>query len=183
MDADPALNVYIPHCMEDTGMIYAPWREGFVLGPREKECIFCEPEKRPHVRELILHRGKRAFIVLNRYPYNSGHLMVVPYRHVALLEKLNKAERDEIMELVVLSSKVLNETLKPGGMNLGMNLDHAGGAGIVGHLHVHIVPRWVGDTNFMPAVFETRVLSVSLKTVHKRIKDGFKSATSAKKKR
>ena len=93
------------------------------------------------------------------------------------------AERDEIMALVALSSKVLNDTLKPGGMNLGMNLDHAGGAGIVGHLHVHIVPLWVGDTNFMPAVFETRVLSVSLSTVCRKLKAGFKSASRPRRKR
>ena len=169
--------------MKKPDMIYAPWREDFVLGPRENECIFCNPEKRRHVKELILHRGTRAFVVLNRFPYNSGHLMVVPYQHKSLLEELTKAERDEIMALVALSSKVLNETLKPAGMNLGMNLDHAGGAGIVGHLHVHIVPRWVGDTNFMPAVFETRVLSVSLSTVCRKLKAGFKAASRTQSRR
>jgi ATP adenylyltransferase len=169
--------------VKDTGMLYTPWREEFILGPREEECIFCEPEKRRHVRELILHRGQRAYVVLNRYPYNSGHLMVVPYRHLSQLEQLKKAERNEIMDLVALSSKVINERLKPAGMNLGMNLEQAGGAGIPGHLHVHLVPRWVGDTNFMPAIFKTRVLSVSLATVCKHLRAGFKAATRAKAKR
>jgi ATP adenylyltransferase len=163
-----------------TGMLYTPWREEFVLGPREKECIFCKPEKRRHVRELILHRGKRAFVVLNRYPYNTGHLMVVPYRHIALLEDLKPAEQNEMMALLTLSSRVMNERLQPAGMNVGMNLGRAGGAGIEGHLHIHLVPRWLGDTNFMPVAFETRVLSVGLDTVRKRLKAGFDAAVRAK---
>lgn len=169
--------------MTPVDMLYTPWREEFVLGPRDQECIFCEPEKRKHVRELILHRGKRAFVVLNRYPYNTGHLMVVPYRHIAQLDDLKPAERNEIMTLIVLSSQVMNERLQPAGMNVGMNLGQAGGAGIEGHLHVHLVPRWVGDTNFMPVAFETRILSIGLNTVRKRLKAGFDAALKAKRKK
>jgi ATP adenylyltransferase len=159
--------------MSEMDMLYTPWREEFVLGPRDDECIFCEPEKRKHVRELILYRGNRVFVVLNRYPYNTGHLMVVPYRHIARLEDLKQAEANEIINMVRLSSGVMNERLQPAGMNVGMNLGQAGGAGIEGHLHVHLVPRWVGDTNFMPVAFKTRVLSVGLDTVRKRLKPGF----------
>jgi len=159
-----------------THLMYAPWREDFILGPKEEGCIFCDPLARKGVREFILHRGKRAFVVLNRYPYNSGHLMIVPNRHIAFLEKLTVAERNEMMSLISLASSVLNETLKPEGLNLGMNLGRAGGAGIAGHLHVHIVPRWVGDTNFMPTLFDTRVVSVNLMFVCKKLKAAFRKA-------
>jgi len=157
-----------------TDLLYAPWREEFILGPKEEGCIFCDPESRKGVREFVLHRGRRAFVVLNRFPYNSGHLMIVPNRHVADLEKLTKSERDEVMSLIALSSKVLNQTIRPEGLNLGMNLGRAGGAGIAGHLHVHLVPRWVGDTNFMPTLFNTRVVSVDLITLGKRLKVAFR---------
>lgn len=159
-----------------THLMYAPWREDFILGPKEEGCIFCDSHARKGVREFILHRGKRAFVVLNRYPYNSGHLMIVPNRHVAFLEKLSAAERNEMMSLISLATQVLNETLKPEGLNLGMNLGRAGGAGIAGHLHVHIVPRWLGDTNFMPALFDTRVVSVNLMSVCKSLKAAFRKA-------
>lgn len=163
--------------------LYTPWREEFVLGPREDECIFCEPDKRKHVRDLMLYRGKRAFVVLNRYPYNTGHLMVVPYRHIAVLDDLKQAEANEIMSLITLSSRIMNERLQPAGMNVGMNIGSAGGAGIEGHLHVHLVPRWVGDTNFMPVAFDTRVLSVGLNTVRKRLKAGFDAAAKTGRKK
>jgi ATP adenylyltransferase len=160
--------------------LYAPWRESFVLGHKDDdECIFCAPESRRHVRELILHRARRAFIVLNRYPYNSGHLMVVPYRHAARLEELRVVERNEIMTLVTLACRVLAEVQKPAGLNVGLNLGRAAGAGIDGHLHVHIVPRWPGDTNFMPALFETRIISVDLKNVGRRLRAAFRRAASA----
>lgn len=160
-----------------TNLLYAPWREEFILGEKPDGCIFCDPDRRPGVRELILHRGKRAFVVLNRYPYNSGHLMVVPFRHVAQLEELTAAERNELMSLIALASHVLNSTTKPGGINMGMNLGRAAGAGVEGHLHVHLVPRWIGDTNFMPALFGTRVVSVDLAKVCKRLRAAFRNAT------
>jgi len=155
--------------------LYAPWRESFILGHKDDDaCVFCGPESRPRVRELILHRGRHAFVVLNRYPYNSGHLMVVPYRHVARLEELRSAERNEIMALLAISSRVLTEVQKPAGLNVGMNLGRAAGAGIDGHLHVHVVPRWVGDTNFLPALFDTRIISVDLKKVCRRLRAAFR---------
>ncbi len=159
-----------------TDMLYAPWREEFILGPKEEGCIFCQPGKRKGVREFILHKGRRAFVVMNRYPYNSGHLMVVPNRHLAQLEELSSAERNELMSLVTLSSRVLNETIKPEGLNLGMNLGRAAGAGIAGHLHIHLVPRWVGDTNFMPALFDTRVVSVDTIKLCQKLKAAFRKS-------
>lgn len=159
-----------------TDLLNAPWREEFILGPKPEGCIFCDPGARRGVREFILHRGRRAFVVLNRYPYNSGHLMIVPNRHIARLEELSKAEQAELMSLIVLSSRLLNETIRPEGLNLGMNLGRASGAGIAGHIHVHLVPRWVGDTNFMPALFDTRVVSVDLMTLCKKLKAAFRKS-------
>lgn len=162
-----------------TDLLYAPWREEFILGPKEKGCIFCDPGKRKGVREFILHKGKRAFVVMNRYPYNSGHLMVVPFRHLANLEELSRPGRTELMDLIVLSSRILNETVNPEGLNLGMNLGRAAGAGIAGHLHVHLVPRWVGDTNFMPALFNTRVVSVDMMKLCRTLRAAFRKATKS----
>ena len=160
--------------------LYAPWREEYILGPKDQECIFCKPETRPHVRELILHRAKHNFVVMNRYPYNSGHLMVVPYRHTDQLDKLKVAERNEMMALTALSSEILRETMNPNGINVGINLGQAAGAGIKDHLHVHLVPRWVGDTNFMPALFETRVTSIDLGKVCKQLKAAFKKKVNSR---
>jgi ATP adenylyltransferase len=164
-----------------TERLYAPWRQEFIFGPKEEGCIFCDPDSRKNVRDWILHRGKTAFVVMNRYPYNSGHLMVVPYRHVADLHNLRPSERREIMDLVVLSSRVLTEVHKPAGINMGMNLGRAAGAGIDGHLHVHLVPRWVGDTNFLPVLFDTRIISVDLHAMCRRLKAAFRKATKSKK--
>ena len=164
----------LPH-MKET--LYAPWRQEFILGAKKKSdedgCIFCDPDSRKDVRELIVHRGKTAYVVMNRYPYNAGHLLVIPFRHVAQLHDLKSSERREIMDLVALSSDVLTDVQKPAGMNIGMNLGRAAGAGIDGHLHVHLVPRWVGDNNFMPAIFETRIISVDLRVVYRKLKAAF----------
>lgn len=167
-----------------TDHLYAPWRQEFILDAKrqakDEGCIFCRPETRKHVRELILHRGQTAFVVLNRYPYNAGHLMVVPYRHVAQLPALKSAERREIMDLVALASEILAELQNPAGINVGMNLGRAAGAGIDGHLHVHLVPRWVGDNNFLPVLFDTRVISVDLRAMHRKLKAAFAKHTKKK---
>lgn len=165
--------------------LYAPWRQEFILGTKKlhevDDCIFCDPDKHKDVRELILYRGKTAYVVMNRYPYNAGHLLVIPYRHVAELHSLKPAERREVMDLVALSSDVLTQVQNPAGMNVGMNLGRAAGAGIDGHLHVHLVPRWIGDTNFMPVNFGTRIISVDLRAVHRRLKATFNKQGSIRK--
>ncbi|GAB4328107.1 MAG: HIT domain-containing protein [Candidatus Zixiibacteriota bacterium] len=155
-------------------MLYAPWREEFILGPKPDGCIFCDPQNQPGVRELILHEDRRVFVVLNRYPYNSGHLMVIPYRHVAMLEDLQVEERNDLMELVSVASRIINEEIKPAGLNIGMNLGRAGGAGVEGHLHVHLVPRWIGDNNFMPVLSDTRVTSVGLDSMLAKLRPAFR---------
>jgi ATP adenylyltransferase len=145
----------------------------FILGPREKGCIFCKlPGQKADKRNLILYRGRHCFIILNKYPYNNGHLMVVPYRHIRDLSKLREAENAELMELSGAAVKALEQTMHPQGFNLGMNLGDAGGAGIKNHVHMHVVPRWVGDTNFMPLLADTKVLVEHLGKTYDRLAPG-----------
>lgn len=141
---------------------------------KQKGCLFCNAIKeRRDRRNLILYRGENTFIIMNRYPYTSGHLMVVPYRHVGVLEKLSDETACEMMIETRRAVKVLKKAFKPDGVNVGMNLGRPAGAGVPGHLHIHIVPRWSGDTSFMPVVGGTRVISISLTTTYKILKPMF----------
>ncbi len=125
------------------------------------------------VKNLIVYRSKKSFVILNKYPYNPGHAMVVPKRHVAHIEKLTAVEAAEFFELTRLTVKLMKKALKPHSLNIGMNLGRSSGAGIPEHLHMHIVPRWNGDTNFMPVIGETRVISVPLEPIYDAIKKEF----------
>lgn len=155
-------------------LIWAPWRAEYILGRKEKGCIFCNRiRKRPGAKNLIVYRGERTFVILNKYPYNSGHSMVVPYRHIAILDKLTEEEAQEFFETIRLTVKVLKGVLNPDSFNIGMNMGHGSGAGIPGHLHMHIVPRWSEDTNFMPVIGETEVVSFPLGLIYKKMKKGF----------
>ncbi|GMT42382.1 MAG: hydrolase [bacterium] len=141
--------------------IWAPWRLDYVLGPKEKECIFCCKPKQDRNRDgenLILYRGELNFIILNLYPYNNGHLMVTPYKHTSDITDLTPEEILEMGVLMIKSVEILKERFKPQGFNTGMNLGSIAGAGIEEHIHMHVVPRWSGDTNFMPVIGDTRVL-------------------------
>ncbi len=140
--------------------IYAPWRSEYIRGKKPGGCIFCRDSLR--CDDFVLFEGATAFVMMNRYPYSCGHLLVVPYRHEGELYGLTSDERLEIFNLTDLSVKVLTETMKTDGFNLGMNLGKVAGAGVDDHLHVHVVPRWNGDTNFMTAVGQTRVISEDL---------------------
>jgi ATP adenylyltransferase len=143
--------------------MWAPWRMDYILSPKPTGCIFCEkPAQQSDRDNLILHRGKTCFIIMNFYPYNNGHLMVVPYRHLALLHKLHAEEQQEMMSALTFCSEILTSKLKPDGFNIGMNLGKTAGAGIDDHLHFHIVPRWNGDTNFMPITSHAKVLPQGL---------------------
>jgi ATP adenylyltransferase len=137
---------------------------------KKNGCIFCVyPQEDKDEENLLLYRGKSAFVILNRYPYSTGHLMVVPYRHTSVFGSLSDEEKLETMSLAQTSVSVLGCTMQPDGFNLGMNIGRVAGAGIDAHLHLHIVPRWNGDTNFMSVTSETKVLPEALIVTRKRI--------------
>ncbi len=143
--------------------LWAPWRMEYILQEKPQGCIFCDKPKENRDREnLILHRGAHTFVIMNFYPYNNGHLMVVPYRHTADVAGLNAAEQRELMQLLGVCTSILSKTMSAQGFNIGMNLGRVAGAGVDDHLHFHIVPRWNGDTNFMPVTGHTKVLSEGL---------------------
>lgn len=153
--------------------LWTPWRYQYMAqaaGSEQPECIFCDAVARKKDSEtLIVHRGAKAFVILNRFPYTSGHVMIVPYAHVA---ELNLCEADalgEIMQLAQRVEAVFRTTYKPDGMNLGMNLGRAAGAGVAGHLHLHMLPRWMGDSSFITVAGETRVLPEDLNVTYERL--------------
>ena len=154
--------------------LWSPWRLAYVTGAGggDTGCIFCNTDE-PGRADLILIRGRLSYVVLNLYPYNNGHLMVVPDRHVATLEATTAEERDEVMRFTRHAEIALNEAYKPQGLNIGINLGRPAGAGVVDHLHVHVVPRWNGDTNFMTVVGEVRVLPEDLAATRKRLQPIF----------
>jgi ATP adenylyltransferase len=159
--------------------LWSPWRYAYVSGAAHRDvCIFCEMASDvAHDRErLVLHRGKFNLIVLNRFPYTSGHVMIAPYQHVAALADLDLETLSEIMALAQMLETVLRGAYRPDGYNIGMNLGRAAGAGIADHLHLHVLPRWSGDVNFMTAVAETRVLPEDLNTSYEKLVAFFRQA-------
>ena len=153
-------------------ILWAPWRMEYILSPKEDSCIFCTPlQQRDDRRNLILHRGKESFIILNRYPYTNGHLMVAPYRHIGLLEELSAEEVKDLMINIQLSIRVLKGAMSPHGFNIGANVGKVAGAGVENHVHFHIVPRWEGDTNYMPVLASTRVIPEHLQQTYDRLRD------------
>lgn len=151
--------------------LWTPWRMAYILSNKQAGCVFCDMLEVADDRAvLILHRGERAFLVLNKYPYNNGHLMAVPYRHVNSPEALTSVELAEVMSLAMLGMTALRRALRPEGFNLGMNVGKVAGAGVEGHVHLHVVPRWSGDTNFMPIVGEVRVIPQGLWETYDQLK-------------
>lgn len=143
--------------------IWAPWRIEYIRGEKEQGCFLCRMFAEENDRDnLLLWRGETCAVVMNRYPYTSGHLMVTPYRHLENLSDLDAAERAEMMDLAIRAVEVLKAELRPDGLNLGFNLGAAAGAGLKDHIHQHIVPRWTGDTNFMPVLADVRVMPQAL---------------------
>jgi len=154
--------------------IWAPWRIKYIETSKPEECILCEkPAENDDARNYILYRGEKNFVILNSYPYNPGHLMVAPYRHVSSPEELNEEERNEHYEIVSRCINVLRQVLNPGGFNVGMNIGKAAGAGIEDHIHTHVVPRWQGDTNFMPVLADVRVIPEALADTYQKLKGKF----------
>jgi ATP adenylyltransferase len=162
-------------------VLWSPWRYDYIKNGEQKPaadssgCVFCDILKSSasDKEKYILYRAEHNFVILNIYPYISGHLMIVPFSHIADLDRAEKAITDELMDLTKLCQKALREAYQPNGFNLGMNLGKAGGAGVAEHFHMHILPRWVGDANFMTAVGETRTIPESLQTSYEKLKDKF----------
>ncbi len=153
--------------------LWAPWRMEYILGKKKRGCFLCKKLKEKKNQErLILYQGQHVFVIMNKFPYTNGHLMVVPNRHCLNLEQLNPEESKELFELLKVSVRALKASLRPHGFNIGMNIGKMGGAG-EDHLHLHIVPRWAGDTNFMPVLGETRVISEYLEETYEKLRSAF----------
>jgi ATP adenylyltransferase len=156
--------------------LWSPWRMSYIMDHKNEGCVFCSAPAFPDgLENLIVSRGKYAYTILNRYPYTSGHLMVVPFEHCAALEKISREVRAEIMESISDCVQMLTIEYQAQGFNVGANLGGAAGAGIPQHLHFHVVPRWQGDTNFMSAVGETRVVPEALDQSYRRICQAWKN--------
>ena len=154
--------------------IWAPCRMEYIRMKKAEGCILCEALRQDNDEaNYILFRGEKNFIIMNSYPYNPGHLMIAPYRHIASLEELTDEELHEHFDIVSRSIKVLRQAFSPSGFNLGINIGEVAGAGIEGHVHTHIVPRWQGDTNFMPVISDVRVVPEALAETYQKLKGKF----------
>jgi ATP adenylyltransferase len=155
--------------------LWAPWRLEYIESGGDEGCIFCDKQSLTDDAGLIVHRGSHAYVLLNLYPYANGHLMVAPYRHLATPGELNAGERAEMWELLDRGIAALTAAMSPHGFNCGMNLGRPAGAGVEGHLHLHIVPRWSGDTNFMPVLADVRVMPEHLAVTLERVRASWSS--------
>ena len=167
--------------------IWAPWRIEYIRQEPESGCIFCNRLRRRNDREdYLLHRGRQVFVMMNRFPYNPGHLLIAPNRHTGDLAALSASVRAALMEKVSESVTILKRLMNPEGFNLGMNLGRSGGAGVLDHLHIHLVPRWPGDTNFMPLLAEVKVIPEHLDRMYQLLRPAYakleKKKTAGKKK-
>ncbi len=152
--------------------MFAPWRMEYLVGEKKEGCVFCKCSIR--CDDYVVFEGKTCFVMLNRYPYVNGHLMIIPARHLGDIAGLTPEERMEIFALTDLSVKVLKESMNPNGFNIGMNLGKAAGAGVAEHVHVHVIPRWEGDTNFMTVVGNVRVVPEDLSITAAKLAPFFK---------
>lgn len=154
--------------------LWSPWRLKYVSSTGQPcACVFCEAQEHRGSDSLVVHRGTTTFVVLNLFPYNSGHLLIVPNRHIATLASASRDELCEMMDLTRVAEQALTDVYAPQGLNVGMNLGRSAGAGIADHMHIHVVPRWNGDTNFMTVVGEVRVLPEDLTQAVERLRPAF----------
>lgn len=166
--------------------LYAPWRTSYINASKDKtdnkennkkNCPFCDAFSQDNTHDAknyILYRGKQSVIMLNKYPYNSGHMMILPVSHHGELAELTPENRAELIELVSLSSEILKNVLRAEGINTGINTGIAGGGGLPGHLHVHVLPRWQGDTNFLPILGDTKIISTDMEEIYELLREAFK---------
>ncbi|MCP4677045.1 MAG: HIT domain-containing protein [Deltaproteobacteria bacterium] len=167
--------------MADT--LWTPWRMDYILGPKPDGCVFCtalEQGEKSHEKNLILYTTEHSFVMMNRFPYTHAHLMILPKRHISKLDDLGKEECRELFDLVVKAQSALIRALNPQGLNMGLNQGEAAGAGIKDHLHIHIVPRWNGDTNFMPMLAETRTMPEHLSETYRTLRGHFDAIDESK---
>jgi ATP adenylyltransferase len=155
--------------------LWNPWRYQYVTKENQPQgCIFCDlPKEQNDEATLIIHRARFNYVILNRYPYTTGHLMVVPFQHTDSLQGIDDAAAQEMFDLVRVADQKLREVYRPKGMNLGMNLGEAAGAGIAEHIHMHVLPRWIGDANFLTVIGETRILPEELSETYRKLKAVF----------
>ncbi len=156
--------------------LWTPWRSTYMKAKdAPSRCVFCWAAQHPaeDAQTLVVHRAVHCFVILNRYPYTTGHLMIVPYDHVSRLDGMTPETKSEMMQLTTQAEQVLETIYKPGGLNLGMNLGSAAGAGIAQHLHLHMLPRWVGDANFMTTIADARIIPEALDETYQKIHQAF----------
>jgi len=159
--------------------LFSPWRSEYIesfQNPKEEGCIFCnaKSENVDDDNSLVVYKGKEVFILMNRYPYNNGHLLIIPYRHIAKISEMNESERLETFYLIEKSVEALEKTMSAQGHNVGTNLGRVAGAGIEEHIHFHVVPRWNGDTNFMPVLGDVKLISEDMIKTKIRLSKYFK---------
>ncbi|MFZ5428004.1 MAG: HIT family protein [Thermodesulfobacteriota bacterium] len=158
-------------------VLWAPWRMQYILGPKPDGCVFCIPEHAGEDRErLVLARARHCYVIMNKFPYNSGHLMICPFRHVSCLTDLSPDESSEMMEAMRTATAIIKDAFRPHGVNVGLNLGEAAGSGIAAHLHFQMVPRWNGDNSFMAVFGQTHVIPELLLETYDRIKPRFTGA-------
>jgi ATP adenylyltransferase len=155
--------------------LWTPWRSTYMKASKPQGyCLFCEAARSDQDKDnLVVYRARHNFVILNRYPYTSGHLMIAPYDHVSRMNDASQAAVEEIMHLTRRAETVLEQGYRPDGINLGMNLGRAAGAGIAEHIHMHVLPRWTGDANFMSTLAETRIIPEALEETYSKLKQGF----------
>lgn len=155
-------------------ILWSPWRYEYIRqGGRKNGCLLCRLPSRSDRDAYIVYRGRKCYIVLNAYPYNVGHVMIVPYRHISSITEMDDDEAAEAWKLTSISVKIMLEALKADGVNIGVNIGRAAGAGIEGHVHIHVVPRWVGDTNFLPVTSDTKSLPVALDEMYRILREEY----------
>ena len=153
--------------------LWAPWRLSYIVSGPSQGCVFCLGDQGEDESRMVLYRGSHVFAIMNAYPYSNGHFLIPPYRHISDMSELTDDESLEMMQLTRESCRILKEACRPDGFNIGINVGAAAGAGVAGHIHLHIVPRWQSDTNFMPVLADVKVIPEALEATYRKLKEHF----------